>query len=73
MKHRQVGLEDGSVLIAELNADRIAVALHLTGGLGHGDGQAGQFGVDGTALDEPPRDAKSLAIEDQRLADRDAG
>ena len=73
MQHRPLRVEDGGVLVAELVADAVAVALELAGGLGHGLREPGQFGVDRAALDEPPRNAEALAVEDQRLADRHAG
>ena len=66
-------LEDRGVLVAEFGADGVAVLLNLTGGLAHGRGQAGEFRVDGAPLHEPPRNAEALAVEDERLADGDAG
>jgi len=73
VEHRQVRLEDRGVLPAELGADRVAIPLHLAGRLGHGRGEAGELGVDGAPLDEPARNPEALAVEDESLADRDAG
>jgi hypothetical protein len=73
VEHRQMGGEDGGVLPAEFRLDGVAIPLDLAGGLGDRLGEALEFGVDGTASHEPARDAESLAVEDERLADRDAG
>ena len=73
VKHRQMGLEDGRVLVSEFGPDRIAVSLDLVSRLGHGRGEPGEFGVDGTPFDESPRNAEALAIKNECFADRDAG
>ncbi len=39
----------------------------------HGPGQTLELVFDGVARNEPPRDAKSLGVDDQRFADGDAG
>ena len=73
VEHRQMGGEDGGVLATELGLDGVAVALDLAAGLRDGVGEPLELGVDGAAGHEPARDAESLAVEDERLADRNAG
>ena len=68
-----MGGEDGGVLAPELGLDGVAVALDLAAGLRDGVGEPLELGVDGAAGHEPARDAESLAVEDERLADRNAG
>ena len=73
VEHRQMGVEDGGILLAQLGPDRVAVALDLVGRLGDGVLEPLELGIDGAALDEPARDPETLAVEDERLANRDAG
>ena len=73
VEHRQVGIEDGGVLLAEFGPDRIAVSLDLPGGFGDGMLQPGELCIDGTPLHEPARNPEALAVEDERFTDRDAG
>ncbi len=68
-----MGGEDRSVLAAEFGLDGVAIAFDLAAGLRDGGGEPLELGVDGAAGHEPARDAESLAVEDERLADRDAG
>ena len=69
LEHLQVGVEDGGVLLAQFLGDRVAVA----GDLGRRGRdrllQPVQFVVHGVARHEPPRNAKSLVVHDQRFAD----
>ena len=59
--------------VAQLAGDGVAIALDF--GAGGVDGLVEPFELvlDGIARDEPPRDAKSLVVHDQRFADGHAG
>ncbi len=72
-QHLQVGAEDRGVLIAQFTCDRGAIALDFGAGRGHGGFQPFQLVVDRVARDEAARDAKSLVVGDQRLANGHAG
>ena len=73
MEHRQVGVEDGGILLAKLGPDPVAVVLHLPGGVGDRMGEPGQLGIDGASFHEPPGDPKSLGVEHERLTDGHTG
>ena len=67
-----MGLEDRAVLFAQFGGDGVAIAGDLVGGRGDGLVEPLQLVDHGVAGDEPPRDAKSLVVHDQRFADDDA-
>jgi hypothetical protein len=68
-----VGAKDRGVLIAQFAGDRGAIALDFGTGRGHGGFEPFDLVVDRVARDEAARDAKSLVVGDQRLADGHAG
>lgn len=67
-----MGGKDRAVLIADLRADRVAIATDLLLDGGDGVKESLDFNVDGVARNEPPRDAEALVVDDQGLADGDA-
>ena len=69
LQHLPVGVEDRRVLLAQLLGDGVAVTGNLRRGGSDGLLQPVQLVLDRIARDEPPRDAKSLVVHDQRLAD----
>ena len=72
-EHLQMGGEDGSVLLAEFAEHCLAVALNFDAGGDDCLGQSFELVLDGIARDEPARDAKSLVVHHQRLANGHAG
>ena len=72
LEHLQVGIEDGGVLLAQFLGDSRAVARYFSRRRLDRLLQPFQFVVDGVARHEPPRNAESLVVHDQRLADGNA-
>ncbi len=72
LEHLQMGVEDGGVLLAQFLGDGVAMAGDLGRRRRDGLFQPFQLVVHGIARHEPPRDAKSLVVHDQRFADGDA-
>ena len=68
-----MGREDCRVLFAQFAGHGLAVALDFGAGGVDGLGQAFELVFDRVARDEPPRDAKSLVVHHQRLANGHAG
>jgi hypothetical protein len=68
-----MGVEDGAVLPAQFAIDSIAVFADFYGRRGESLVEALQFRVNDIARYEPPRNAKSLVVHDQRFADGYAG
>ena len=68
-----MGFEDGAVLFPEFLGDGIAVAGDLVAGGGDSAIETLQLVFNRIARDKASRDAKSLVVHDQRLADGHAG
>ena len=73
VQHRQMSIKDRSVLAAQFRMNRVAVAFDFAGCLGHRIGEPFQLGIDGTAFNKTARDSEPLAVENESLADCDAG
>ena len=69
LEHLQVGLEDRAVFLAQLGGDRLAMVGDFGGRGGDGLVEPLHLVDDRVARHEPPRDAKSLVVHHQRLAD----
>ena len=69
LEHLQVGLEDRAVLLAQLGGDGLAVVGDFGGRGGDRLVEPLQLVDHRVARDEPPRDAESLVVHHQRLAD----
>lgn len=72
LEHLQVGVEDGGVLLAQFLRDCVAIAGNLGPRGRDGLLQPAQFVVHGVAHHEPPRNAKSLVVHDQRFTNGNA-
>ena len=69
LEHLQVGLEDRAVLLAQLGGDGLAVVGDFGGRGGDRLVEPLQLVDHRVARDEPARDAESLVVHHQRLAD----
>ena len=69
VQHRQMGVKDRRVLLAQFLADGIAVPFDFGRCLSHSVRQPLQFRVNGATGNEPPGNPEALAVEHERFAD----